>query len=489
MNSYSAIFIPKINNKLKKIIKGIELLNLINNKINIQTGGSSVAEALGNLLNGTIYIYNTEDYEKEYKKMVAKFLKEIALLRAIIIELLSRLPQKDKGKLIPITDDKLDARIEDAATTIQNAFRGHKTQEKPTKMPADDIIPTFTFDNIKIYQLTTDNYISILSLTNATLWSSDIQMTDTQQIFKYNKANIKNIYIIHIISRTIITPFLVSFVNNDLRDKDNNQLKLYKFYIDIQKLRIASDKAIIQLREWFNTQIINYVNPPKTEYSVKSGDEDVTGPTSYNADSCSRYNIIYRTSAKLKFTGLTIRDTGTAFNDTSKTFGCVPFYIDIYEFISKFTDVTILNIIGNFNIQFYTTQYTTSLIPNYASLIKGKPFINIVTLKCEDVYMFKLSPIIQLFINLTSITIKYTDYNKTFEILKAPPNTENGFSQNVVLLFKTLKESNLQNIILPKLFTLDTIKKYIKTIKVIEGSISVFTRHTTDKGIKVEYID
>lgn len=455
MNSYSAIFIPKINNKLKKIIKGIELLNLINNKINIQTGGSSVAEALGNLLNGTIYIYNTEDYEKEYKKMVAKFLKEIALLRAIIIELLSRLPQKDKEKLIPITDDKLDARIENAATTIQKAFKEHK---KPTKMPADDITPDFTFGNIKIYILTKDNYKSILQLSGNTQWYRDIDSNTPI----YTSDNIVNIYIIHIIKNDTIIPFLVSFKNNDLRDINNKQLKLYEFYNNIQTITNNEDNT--KLRKWFTTSVEDHVG--KKPIVLQS--------TAYNADSCVRYNIIYRTTQTFNLTKLTIHDKGTEYDNTTKTFGSVPFYIDIYEFINKFTTVVTLHIIGNFNIHFYNKEPSIS-----------QTFSKIKTLICENIYIFKLLSIIKLFINITDITIKYK-YTYTTVFLRLNNETESNSSQ-LIKLFNYLQENKkIQTISLSKLFKLDNITQHEPAI--VERITQFETYIKTNKKV-LTYID
>jgi hypothetical protein len=427
-------------------------------------------------------VHNTEEYEK----MVAKFQKAIALLRAIIIELLSRLDEKNQEKLIPITEKELDKKIDDNAKIIQRAYKTHIQKEKPKEMPANDIKPDFIFDNIKIYKLTENNYISILSLTNKTLWSRDIQTSFDQSEYIYNKVNIGNIYIIYITFKTIITPFLVSFVNNDLRDEANKQLKLYKFYIDIQN--ISSVEAIKQLREWFDKQIVNYVNPLKTGSTTESGGEVITsprsgkisptpGPTNYMADSCRKYNIIYRDSLSLdNYTILTIKDTGSEYDKISKQFGIIPFYIDIYDFISKFTNVTNIKIIGNFKIHFYDKKIIS--------------FNKINTLTCENVYLLNLKQIIELFNNLISITINYTNYKDAFTILKE--HDAITIVNNIILLFSSFtKQEKLKTISLSKLFTLDNIKSNVpvKNPLTLNAFIDRFLGHVQTKQIELTYND
>jgi hypothetical protein len=429
MNSYSAIFIPKINNKLKKIIKGIELLNLINSHINIQTGGS-LTEIVNELQKRQVVIYRTEDYDNEYKKMIAKFLNNIELLRVIIIGLLSQLHEKDQYKNIPITMDELDKKIDDSAAIIQRTFRAHKKQKE---MSANDIKPDFTFGNIKIYKLTQYNYKSILSLSTSKLWMGDIDSITPI----YTSANIDNIYIIHIIKDGNITPFLVSFVNNDLRNSVNEQLKLYIFYDNITTITSNEDKT--SLRQWFTTNVKTHAE----------NNALITSGTAYNADSCKRYNIIYSTNVKFNFIKLTIYDKGTTFDYTNKTFGCVPFYIDIYEFISKFTTVTTLHIIGNFNIHFYNND-----------AIRIETFSKINTLICENVYIFKLFRIIKLFINITDITIQYTDKKSVF------PKLNNGIESDsiaqLIELFNYLQaNTKIQTIKLSNIFEPQNIEQHI----------------------------
>jgi hypothetical protein len=470
MNSYSAIFIPKINNKLKKIIKGIELLNLINNKINIQTGGSSVAEALVNLLNGTIYIYNTE----EYKKMVAKFLKEIALLRAIIIELLSRLPQKDKEK--PITDKELDA----ASSTDLSLSITKKLSKISTWFT-----PIYKNSNIEIYNPTKDAGVKI-SLLLIPIWHNNIELDKPQSIQSvkstshdiiYTLDNINNIYIIYMtrVDGTI-DRFLFSFENNDLRDSKNVQLTLkilYKFIYDYSPL-----DAYNEFTKWMFNKINTYTQSKISEtHSVSAG---TISTDVYTADNCKKYNIIYNTSINLnKYITLKIYDYGTTYNTSTQTFGSVPFYIDIYEFISKFINCKKIHIFGNFSAQFYkieskSTTYMTNL-----------PFNNIEYLECTNVAFKSLNQIIILFQVLKTININIV--NKQFIETMCSTMYIYMFFITITnhIKFKSLKTINISSLLKQE--------NIINMCNLNEGKsksiIDTFLKAVADENVKLTYIN
>lgn len=396
MNYYNTVFISKINNKLNKIINGIKLLNSINNTISIQSGGG-LSEAINTFAKKQLVIYNTEEYEK----LVAKFLKEIAILRAVIIELLSQLHKKNQDVYIPISDKELDARVDAAATTIQQPSQKPPKPEIKEKTPETYITPDFTFDNIKIYKLTEDNYISILSLTDTTLWSKDIQMNLSQSKYIYNKANIKNIYIIHITVLSIITPFLVSFVNNDLRDSTNKQLTLNKLYEYIKTQNSISEDTHKKFILWMTDKITEYTQ------SIKSPPRKTSAQTTtvtYVADNCQKYNIIYNTDSNLtNYTTLKIIDHGTTYNTDTQTFGSVPFYIDIYEFISKFINCTKIDITGDFSAQFYSINLQSTQNMNTS------PFNNIAQLVCSNCALTSVNQILKLCKRLQNIKISFTN--------------------------------------------------------------------------------
>jgi len=422
MKSYSAIFIPKINNKLKKIIKGIELLNLINSQINIQIGGSgSVAETFDTLVKKTVFVYNTEEYEK----MVAKFQKEIALFRAIIIELLSRLPQtksenaqqflgKEKAMIKSLLEPP---KIEPPKIKLP------KIEPPKIKLPKeltkDELFMntlTLVYEDkgkeIKIYKFTQDTYTYIDSekFKKDTLWSDDINKTQNS---KYKKENMKDIYILFA-EYNDNSKYLFSFKHNDLRDMKNNQLKLEELYNDLCDNKDDCNK----LRVWFMSEIKEYVNSPKIESTTepRSGTTPrSSGSENYIADSCERYNIIFKNNiTNYPYIHLKITDNNRQFNNTTQRFESIPFYVDIYDFISNFTNINTITITGDFKKDFDITykKYISSESGNtfkiditHTMFMNHPIFNNIIKLICNNINIIILNTIINLFKLLEYITI------------------------------------------------------------------------------------
>jgi hypothetical protein len=160
----------------------------------------------------------------------------------------------------------------------------------------------------------------------------------------------------------------------------------------------------------------------------------------------------------------------------------VPFYIDIYEFISKFTAVTTLHIIGNFNIHFYNNDAIIKVF------IRIETFSKINTLICENVYIFKLFRIIKLFINITDITIQYTDKKSVF------PKLNNGIESDsiaqLIELFNYLQaNTKIQTIKLSNIFEPQKIEQHIPSSYNKDSSDKIkHIAYLTSKGKNVEYI-
>jgi hypothetical protein len=460
MNSYSAIFIPKINNKLGQIIKGIKLLNLINNKINIQNGGSPWSDVINKFAGNTHYIYDTEEYEK----LVTQLLNEIALLRAVVIELLSQLPEKEK--------DIIKSEVESVVQLSTKHTLPTPKIEPPKIVPPNELTNDDLFMNtltqvyedqykdIKIYKFTKDTYLYIDSkkFTEGTLWSKDINNNRSDS--KYKEENMEDIYILFVAKYNL--KYLFSFKHNDLRNMQNKQLNLNTFYTKIREF--VNVEVIMPLREWFTSEIKKYVNSSQIENATKSG--RVTKPqtvssTTYNADNCHRYNIIYRDGSSFdNYTILTINDTGTEYITDQKIFGSIPFYIDIYDFIKKFTNVIKIKIIGNFKIHFYNNKINASLIQNIS-------FNKINTLTCKNVYLFNLHTIIKLFTNLTNIIINYTE-NESIVFKALYKESDELKLASLSSLLNYLNENKtLQIIQLPSFFKITNIGSYFPSDPVI----------------------
>lgn len=425
MNYYNTIFISKINKKLNKIINGIKLLNSINNTISIQSGGSGLSEAINTFAKKQLVIYNTEEYEK----LVTKFLKEIAILRAVIIELLSQLHEKNQDEYKDMSKEELEKQKEDLESKISKTIETIKlkTPAQPNIKPAEEPqsvtytshekVPTvFKEDGITIYSPTQGTYSDFYSSKiRAPLWSKDMKqpISGTKSSDSiYDENNINNIYVISI-NEPNNALYLVSFKHNDLRDSNNKQLTLNKLYEYITK-KITSD-IYNKFISWMTGEITKYVESiktSKTKIAVKTGEKDATDPstkspvssTTYRADNCSRYNIIYHKDSILdKYTTLKIIDKGTDYDKTSRIFGSVPFYIDIYEFISKFINCTKIDITGDFSAQFYLLKEQSTPYMN------TPPFNNIAQLVCSDCALTSVNQILKLCKGLQSIKISFTN--------------------------------------------------------------------------------
>ena len=443
MNSYIAIFIPKINNKLGQIIKGFKLLNLINNKINIQNGGSPWSDVINKFAGNTHYIYDTEEYEK----LVARLVNEIALLRAVVIELLSKLPEKEKPiiageieKIVQKSAKQVLPKTKESPLHLRREIEGLQSLLDPPKIDPPKIIPpkiippkieppkeltkdnlfmntlTLVYDddekNIKIYKFTknTYKYIDSDKFTKDTLWSADI---NNKLDSKYKEENMEDIYILFV-SYNGNSKYVFSFKHNDLRDMKNNQLKLEELYYDLCDNKNDCNK----LRDWFTINIKEYVNSHKIERAPipKLGTTQQTiGSDNYHADSCKKYDIIFKndTSFYETINHLKITDKKREYNNITLCFESVPFYVDIYDFISKFTNINKLSIIGDFNKDFnmsyktYVGSTSTSfeIDPTHTNDSK---FNEITQLICDKVEITILDTIIKLFKFLKSITIKGT---------------------------------------------------------------------------------
>ena len=92
----------------------------------------------------------------------------------------------------------------------------------------------------------------------------------------------------------------------------------------------------------------------------------------------------------------------------------MPFYVDIYDFISKFTNINKLSIIGDFNKDF-DMKYKTYVSPSgfeidttHTNYMNDPVFNQIKQLTCDKVEITILDTIIKLFKFLESIVIKGT---------------------------------------------------------------------------------
>ena len=430
MNYYNTIFISKINKKLNKIINGIKLLNSINNTISIQSGGSGLSEAINTFAKKQLVIYNTEEYEK----LVTKFLKEIAILRAIIIELLSQLHKKNQDVYKVVSMKELDKEVEAAATIIQKTFR--KTQQPSQNPPKPEIKPAeephsvtytgyekvpivFKEGDITIYNPTKETYSDFYSSRiRAPLWSKDIKSHNTpDKSFDsiYDENNIHDIYVISI-DKSPDVLYLVSFKYNDLRDSTNKQLKLYILYDYIYNILSSDITAYNNFKKFLEGKMHEYIQQTVSKKSQQATEPHSRNSLVFLADSIVKYNKFFDNSFdKSRYNILKMKDNGTTYNKTAQTFGCIPFYINIYTFINSFSSLHTIYLTGDFQAQFFLSplaqklQLSTDDISNQWS---GAPFTTMQTINCETIDFDSLSHIISLFPNLLKINVKYNNMSQ-----------------------------------------------------------------------------
>ena len=493
MKFNSEIFIPKINNKLDKIIKRLEFLDLINNKINIQIGG------IGEKFTGYKLVNSIENLQKQYNERIEKYNSlililqdELTILRTIIMKLLDSSKHKPLTLSDLVSESKKITKFEHPPTVLKDISPAKELSK--AELPKQEISTINVFnivfeypEIIKIYNPTENNYEHISSLFAGAdvLWSADIQ-TGSNRGGLYSASNINDIYIIHVIkSSVVIDRFLVSFKNNDLRDSKNNQLKLYELY---EKIYNISPEAYTQLKVWFDKEIDEYINPQNTSNLDTKKTPSVT-IDAYKADALVKYNIMYKKSVELKYTTLTIIETINKIGNTH--ISNIPFYINIYEFISKFKLLNIINIIGDFSKEFYNIKERSNILPDISilniSMLEQFLLLNIHTLSCMNVNFNKLPYILMIFFNLITITVKYTD--KKYTDITNNELTVSDTQLIISGLITKVKTKKLKTINLSSIFTLYNLTRKFTDFENISPFLSNFERHKNKNSVTLNYID